>query len=87
MTSINILFHSVTGHTFRLAEAIGEGVSSLSGCETHLKPIPELPGQEPIGMPVKTENIIRFDHLARAKVEDLVDCDGLALGTPSTGAT
>ena len=82
MTSINILFHSVTGHTFRLAEAIGEGVSSLSGCEAHLKRIPELPGLDPIGMPVKTENIIRFDHLAQAKVEDLVDCDGLALGTP-----
>ena len=60
MTSINILFHSVTGHTFRLAEAIAEGVPSLAGCEARLKRIPELPGLEPtdvIGGPLVRESL------------------------------
>ena len=32
MTRINAIFHSVTGHTAKLAQAIAEGVESLGGC-------------------------------------------------------
>jgi hypothetical protein len=48
MASINVIFHSVTGHTYKLAVALGEGISSLSGCEARLLQIPELPGMGPV---------------------------------------
>ncbi len=50
MTRINVIFHSVTGHTAKLASAIAEGVESLGGCTAVLKQIPELPGQGPVTM-------------------------------------
>jgi flavodoxin len=31
MTRINVIFHSVTGHTAKLAGSIAEGVESLDG--------------------------------------------------------
>ncbi len=81
MTRIHVIFHSVTGHTAKLAEAIAEGVESLSGCAAVLKQIPELPGAGPVVMPALGERKAEFAELPVAQVEDLVACDGVALGT------
>jgi hypothetical protein len=55
MPKINVIFHSVSGHTYTMAEAISEGVRSVSGCEAHIKRIPEPFHQEPIVMPGLTK--------------------------------
>ncbi len=81
MTRIHVIFHSVTGHTAKLAEAIAEGVESLSGCAAVLKQIPELPGAGPVIMPALGERKAEFAELPVAQAEDLVACDGVALGT------
>jgi NAD(P)H dehydrogenase (quinone) len=81
MTRINVLFHSVTGHTFKLAEAIAEGVESLSGCAAVLKQIPELPGTGPVTMATLGDRKGDFAQLAEATADDLLECDGFALGT------
>jgi NAD(P)H dehydrogenase (quinone) len=81
VTNINIIFHSVTGHTFKLAEALGEGVSAVVGCQAHLKKIPELPGMNPVTMPGIEASVHDFSHVPEATVEDLLDCDGLAVGS------
>ena len=80
MTTINIIFHSVTGHTFRLAEALGEGVSAIKGCRPQLKRIPEPAGADPITMSGLDETVHNYLHIPEAVVEDLVHCDGIALG-------
>ena len=81
MTRINVLFHSVTGHTFKLAEAIAEGVESLAGCAAVLKQIPELPGTGPVTMAALGDRKGDFAHLPEASTDDLLACDGFALGT------
>ncbi len=81
MTNINVIFHSVAGHTAKLAEAIAEGVASLEGCQAVLKQIPELPGTGPVTMPAIGERKADFARLPVATTEDLLDCDGFALGT------
>jgi NAD(P)H dehydrogenase (quinone) len=81
MASINVIFHSVTGHTYKLAVALGEGISSLSGCEARLLQIPELPGMGPVIISGLGERKSEFAQIPEARVEDLLDCDGLALGT------
>ena len=81
MTRINVIFHSVTGSTARLAQAIAEGVESLEGCTATLKRIPELPGQGPVTMtnlPAKQE---AFAALPVAGTDDMLDCDGFAFGS------
>jgi NAD(P)H dehydrogenase (quinone) len=81
MTRIHIIFHSVTGHTAKLAEAIAEGAEGLSGCLAVLKQIPELPGAGPVVMPALGERKGEFAHLPVASTDDLLECDGFALGT------
>jgi NAD(P)H dehydrogenase (quinone) len=81
MTRVHILFHSVSGHTYRLAEALGEGVRGVSGLEARLLRIPELPGLAPVTMSGIDRRAHDFAHVPEAKIEDLVDCDGLALGS------
>ena len=81
MTRINVIFHSVTGHTAKLAEAIAEGVTSLDGCEASLKQIAELPGTGPVVMASLGDRKGDFADVPVARTEDLLDCDGFALGT------
>jgi NAD(P)H dehydrogenase (quinone) len=81
MTRINVLFHSVTGHTFKLAEAIAEGVESLPGCAAVLKQIPELPGTGPVTMAALGDRKDDFAQLPEATADDMVECDGFAFGT------
>ncbi len=81
MTRINVIFHSVTGHTAKLANAIAEGVESLDGCTAALKRIPELPGQGPVTMANLPARQEAFAELPVAGTDDMLDCDGFAFGT------
>lgn len=58
MTRILIVYHSQTGHTKQMADAVYEGAKSIDGVEVILK------------------------KAAEATCEDLIGCDGLAVGTP-----
>lgn len=82
MPRVNIIFHSVSGHTFKLAEEIGAGVASIDGCEFKLLRIPEPGGAEPITMPGLEKRHYDYSHVPVATIHDLADCDGLAIGTP-----
>ena len=57
MPKINVIFHSVSGHTFRLAEAIAEGVAEVPRCQANLLLISEPNGAKPITMP-GLENVV-----------------------------
>ena len=81
MARINIIFHTVSGNTFKMAEAIAEGVSEIARCEAQLLRIPEPNGGGPIQMSGLEERHHEFSHVKLATVQDLVDCDGLAIGT------
>jgi multimeric flavodoxin WrbA len=58
MQKILVIYHSQTGNTKRMAQAVGEGASRIDA----------------------TEVVIR--KASDATLEDLLDCAGLALGTP-----
>lgn len=58
MTRILIIYHSQTGHTEKMAQAVFEGAVKVEGVEVNLK------------------------KAALATLEDLLTCDGLAVGTP-----
>lgn len=76
-----MIFHTVSGNTYRLAEAMAEGIRD-AGCEANLLRIPEPAGLAPITMPGLEARHHEFSHVPEARIEDLVDCDGFALGTP-----
>lgn len=82
MPQVNIIFHSVSGHTFRMAEEVAVGVEEVSGCNARLLRIPEPSDRPPITMPGLQERHYDFSHVPEATVHDLANCDGLAIGTP-----
>ena len=81
MAVVNIIFHSVSGHTFRMAEALGQGVCDVARCQTRLLRIPEPAGLQPITMPGLEKRHHDFSHVPEATIHDLANCDGLAIGT------
>ena len=82
MPKINVIFHSVSGGTYRIAEEIAKGVEDIDTCTATLLRVPEPGGAEPITMPGLRVVHHQFEHVPEAKIQDLEDCDGLALGTP-----
>jgi len=76
--TILILYYSRFGSVRNMAEQIARGVESVAGCNAALRTVPSLsPGCE-----VATPDIPQEGDLY-ASLEDLAQCDGLALGSPT----
>ena len=82
MIDVLVLFHSVSEHAWRLAEAVAKDAASLDGCAATLRQVPELADAERNFGPDFEEGRKAFAHIETATIDDLVACDGLAIGTP-----
>lgn len=75
---ILVVYHSVKGGTGALARAIGRGVETAPDCEAVLRTAPPVAAQSGEGMPAVPESGAAF-----VSRQDLSDCAGLALGSPT----
>ena len=83
MATILIVFHSITGATYKLAAALAEGVQMQGDCVAVLKQIPNITGSEVIfGGQDMTARTAPFQDIPQASVEDLLTHDAVAVGTP-----
>ncbi len=73
-----VLYYSRNGATRALAEAIAQGVESVSGCDARLRTVPAV---SPVSE--ATEPEIPTSGPPYVELSDLVECDGLALGSPT----
>ncbi len=87
MVKVNIIFYSMYGHIYRMAEAVAEGAREVEGAEVGIYQVPEtLPDEiiEKMGA-IKTKKL--FAHipvLTRDMYEEvLVGADALIFGTPT----
>ena len=87
MVKVNVIFHSIYGHNYKMAEAIAEGAREVEGAEVEIYQVPEtLPHEvlEKMGA-IETKNL--FAHipvLTRSMYEDvLAGADALLFGTPT----
>ena len=76
MTEILILYYSRWGATSQMAEIIAEGVEA-AGAAAKIRTVPDLPSSGGAGSP-PSDPVVPY-----ATQEDLRDCDGLALGSPT----
>jgi NAD(P)H dehydrogenase (quinone) len=83
MTKVLVLFYSMYGHVYRMAEAVAEGVREVQGCEAVLKRVPETLSEEVLGMMGALEVQKSLAHIEVAKVDDLVAADGIIFGSPT----
>ncbi len=78
MAEILVLYYSRYGATARMADIIARGVESVDGVVAKVRTVPEV-------SPVceATEDVIPSNGPPFATMEDLQQCDGLALGSPT----
>lgn len=78
MNDILVLYYSRNGHTAQLARLIARGVEEVPGARARLRQVPPVaPVTETAQPPVPDEGA------PYATMQDLVECGGLALGSPT----
>lgn len=76
--SILVLYYSRHGSTRKLAELIAQGVESVSGCEARLRTVPAV---STVAEAVEPD--VPSEGAPYVELEDLRQCAGLALGSPT----
>lgn len=76
--TILVLYYSRHGATRKLAEFIAQGVESVPGCDARLRTVPAVST-----VAEATEPAIPEQGAPYVELQDLEDCAGLALGSPT----
>ncbi len=80
---LNIVFYSLYGHIFEMAEAMAEGARHIEDAKVKLYQVPETLPDEVIEKMHATEARKTFAGVPTAKVENLAEADGIIFGTPT----
>lgn len=80
---INIIFHSMYGHIYKLAEVVAGGAREVKGAEVKVYQVPETLSAEIIAKMGATEAKKKFAHIAVASVDNLAEADAVIFGTPT----
>jgi NAD(P)H dehydrogenase (quinone) len=73
-----VLYYSRHGATRKMADLICQGIDSIPGCEARLRTVPAVSTVIEASAPA-----IPADGPPYVEIEDLAECDGLALGSPT----
>lgn len=82
-TQIQIVFYSMYGHIYTMAEAVAEGARSVPGCNVELLQVPELIPDEVLEQYGAKAARQSFAHIPTATVAGLVAADAIIFGTPT----
>jgi NAD(P)H dehydrogenase (quinone) len=80
---IFIVYYSLYGHVYKMAEAVKEGASQVSRAEVYLYRVPETLSQEVLGKMGALEAQKSMAHIPICKVEDLATADAIIFGAPT----
>ena len=80
---VNIVFYSMFGHVYKMAEAVAQGVREVEGAEVELFQVPELVPDAVLEKSGAKKARDTFKHIPVARVSDLADADAIIFGTPT----
>ena len=80
---VKVIFYSMYGHIYRMAEAIAQGAREVQGAEVELLQVPELIPDEVLEKSGAKQAREAFAHIPIAKPTDLADADAIIFGTPT----
>jgi len=87
MVKVNVIFHSIYGHIYKMAEAVAAGAREVEGAEVRIYQVPETLPLEVIEKMGAVESKKLFAHipvLTRDMYEDvLAGADASIFGTPT----
>jgi NAD(P)H dehydrogenase (quinone) len=82
-TKIQVVFYSMYGHVYRLAEAVAAGAREVKGAEVSLYQVPELVPDEALQRTGAKAARDAFAHVPFARPDQLPDADAILFGTPT----
>jgi NAD(P)H dehydrogenase (quinone) len=80
---VQVVFYSMYGHVWRLAEAVAEGAREVPGAAVKLFQVPELAPADVLEKSGAKAARAAFAHVPLAVVEDLAAADAILFGTPT----
>jgi len=80
---IKIVFYSMYGHIYRMAEAVAQGAREAQGTEVELLQVPELIPDAALEKSGAKKARQAFAHIPMAKPGDLASADAIIFGTPT----
>lgn len=78
---VKVIFHSVHGHVFKMAEAIAAGAREVAGAEVELLQVPETLPAEIVEKMGATQAKKAFAHVPIADPKKLSEADALLFGS------
>ena len=82
-TKIQVIFYSMYGHIFKMAEAVAAGAREVEGAQVDIYQVAELVPESTLErMGAKAARQV-FAHIPLAKVEQLPEADAILFGTPT----
>jgi NAD(P)H:quinone oxidoreductase, type IV len=81
MTKVQVIFYSMYGHIYKMAEAIAAGVREVPGTEVSLYQVPELVPEDVLEKSGAKAARAAFSNVPIATVAQLPDADAIIFGT------
>lgn len=81
--NVLIVYYSMYGHIYRMAEAVKEGADSVKGADVKLYRVPETLPDEVLEKMGALETQKALGHIPICKVDDLAAADAIIFGTPT----
>jgi NAD(P)H dehydrogenase (quinone) len=78
-----VVFYSVYGHIYRMAEAVAEGARGVRGTQVELRRVPETLSDEILEKMGATEAQKTFSKVPVCTVDELASADAIIFGTPT----
>lgn len=78
-----VVFYSMYGHIWKMAEAAAEGARSVEGVQAELRRVPETLSREILEKMGAVEAQQRQSHIPVCTVEELGNADAIIFGTPT----
>src|SRR5262245_20469655 len=82
-TTVQVIFYSMYGHIYRMAEAAGEAVAQVAGVTAELYQVPELVPEAALERTGAAKVRATFAHIPVASVDHLASADAIIIGTPT----
>jgi NAD(P)H dehydrogenase (quinone) len=80
---VQVIFYSMYGHVYRMAEAVVEGAKQVPGAEVSLYQVPELLADDVLEKYGAKAAKVALARIPVAKVDQLPEADAIIFGTPT----
>ena len=83
MAKVQVIFYSMYGHVYKLAEAVAEGARSVAGSEVQIFQVAETLTEVVLQKMGAVDTKKTFAHLPLADPQKLVEADAIIFGMPT----